>query len=156
MIKKIIVCSILVVLSSCGFTPMLKDFDSSNLNIQKVNYAGNSNLVYLTKNYLNLEEKRGAKGLIVNFVISESSTSTAQNTSGIVTEEQITLSIAINVLNNKNVNLLTDSLSASKKLPISNNLSSDQEIRRIEKNNLIQNLTQKIKFKLQLISRQQK
>ena len=156
MIKKIIVCSILVVLSSCGFTPMLKDFDSSNLNIQKVNYAGNSNLVYLTKNYLNLEEKRGAKGLIVNFVISESSTSTAQNTSGIVKEEQITLSIAINVLNNKNVNLLTDSLSASKKLPISNNLSSDQEIRRIEKNNLIQNLTQKIKFKLQLISRQQK
>ena len=156
MIKKVIICSILVVLSSCGFTPMLKDFDSSNLNIQKVNYAGNSNLVYLTKNYLNLEEKRGAKGLIVNFVISESSTSTAQNTSGIVTEEQITLSITINVLNNKNVNLLTDSLSASKKLPISNNLSSDQEIRRIEKNNLIQNLTQKIKFKLQLISRQQK
>ena len=65
--------------------------------------------------------------MIVNFVISESSTSTAQNTSGIVTEEQITLSITINVLNNKNVNLLTDSLSASKKLPISNNLSSDQE-----------------------------
>ena len=156
MIKKVIICSILVVLSSCGFTPMLKDFDSSNLNIQKVNYAGNSNLIYLAKNYLNLEEKKGAKGLVVNFVISERSTSTAQNTSGIVTEEQITLNITINVLNNKNVNLLTDSVSASKKLPISNNLSSDQEKRRIEKNNLMQNLTQKIKFKLQLISKQQK
>ena len=36
MIKKVIICSILVVLSSCGFTPMLKDFDSSNLSIQKV------------------------------------------------------------------------------------------------------------------------
>ena len=156
MIKRVIVCSILVVLFSCGFTPMLKDFDSSNLNIQKVNYTGNNNLVYLAKNYLNLEEKKGAKGLIVNFVISESSTPTAQNTSGIVIEEQITLNININVLNNKNVNLLTDSVSASKKLPISNNLSSDQEKRRIEKNNLMQNLTQKIKFKLQLISRQQK
>ena len=76
----------------------------------------------LAKNYLNLEEKRGAKGLIVNFVISESSTSTAQNTSGIVTEEQITLNININVLNNKNVNLLTDSVSASKKLSISKEL----------------------------------
>ena len=156
MIKRVVICSILVVLLGCGFTPMLKDFDSSNLNIQKVNYTGNNNLIYLAKNYLNLEEKKEAKGLIVNFAISESSTSTAQNTSGIVTEEQITLSIAINVLNNKNVNLLTDSVSASRKLPISNNLSSDQETRRIEKNSLMKNLTQKIKFKLLLISRQQK
>jgi len=156
MIKKIVIYCIFVLLSACGFTPMLKDFDSSNLNIQKVNYTGNNNLIYLAKNYLNLEEKKKTKGLIVNLVISESSTSTAQNTSGIVTEEQITLSITINVLNNKNVNLLTDSVSASRKLPISNNLSSDQETRRIERNNLMQNLTQKIKFKLQLISKQQK
>jgi len=156
MIKKIVICCIFVILSACGFTPMLKDFDSSNLNIQEVNYTGNNNLIYLAKNYLNLEEKKETKGLIVNLVISESSTSTAQNTSGIVTEEQITLSITINVLNNKNVNLLTDSVSASRKLPISNNLSSDQETRRIERNNLMQNLTQKIKFKLQLISKQQK
>jgi len=156
MIKKIVICCIFVLLSACGFTPMLKDFDSSNLNIQEVNYTGNNNLIYLAKNYLNLEEKKETKGLIVNLVISESSTSTAQNTSGIVTEEQITLSITINVLNNKNVNLLTDSVSASRKLPISNNLSSDQETRRIERNNLMQNLTQKIKFKLQLISKQQK
>ena len=156
MIKKIVICCIFVLLSACGFTPMLKDFDSSNLNIQKVNYTGNNNLIYLAKNYLNLEEKKETKGLIVNLVISESSTSTAQDTSGIVTEEQITLSITINVLNNKNVNLLTDNVSASRKLPISNNLSSDQETRRIERNNLMQNLTQKIKFKLQLISKQQK
>tara|TARA_B100000780_G_scaffold278782_1_gene253656 strand:- start:4427 stop:4897 length:471 start_codon:yes stop_codon:yes gene_type:complete len=156
MIKKVIICFILVVLSSCGFTPMLKDFNSSNLNIQKVNYSGNNNLIYLAKNYLNLEEKKRSKGLVVNFVISESSTSTAQNTSGIVTEEQITLSISINVLNDKNVNLLTDTVSASRKLPISNNLSSNQETRTVEKNNLMQKLTQKIKFKLQLISKQQK
>jgi len=156
MIKKIVICCIFVLLSACGFTPMLKDFDSSNLNIQKVNYTGKNNLIYLAKNYLNLEEKKETKGLIVNLVISESSTSTAQNTSGIITEEQITLNITINVLNNKNVNLLTDNVSASRKLPISNNLSSDQETRRIERNNLMQNLTQKIKFKLQLISKQQK
>ena len=121
-----------------------------------MNYTGNSNLIYLAKNYLNLKEKKGTKGLVVNFAISESSTSTAQNTSGIVTEEQITLNIIINVLDNKNSNLLTDSISASRKLPISNNLSSNQETRRIERNNLMQNLTQKIKFKLQLISKQQK
>ena len=156
MIKKIVIYCIFVLLSACGFTPMLKDFDSSNLNIQKVNYVGNSNLIYLAKNYLNLEEKKVAKGLVVNFAISESSISTAQNTSGTITEEQITLNIAINVLSNKKINLLTDSVSASRKLPISNNLSSDQETRRIERDNLMQDLTQKIKFKLQLISKQQK
>jgi len=156
MIKKIVVCSILVVLSSCGFTSMLKDFDTSNLNIQKINYAGNKNLIYLAKNYLNLEEKKGGEGLIVSFVISESSNTTAQNTSGIVTEEQVTLNITINILDNKNINLLTDSVSGSRKVSITDNLSSDQETRRIEKNNLMQNLSQKIKFKLQLISKQQK
>ena len=156
MIKKIVIYCIFVLLSACGFTPMLKDFDSSDLNIQKVNYTGNNNLIYLAKNYLNLEETKNREGLIVSFVISESSTSTAQNTSGIVTEEQIALNISINVLNDKNTNLLTDNVSASRKLPISNNLSSDQETRRIEKDNLMQNLTQKIKFKLQLISKQQK
>ena len=156
MIKKIVICCIFALLSACGFTPMLKDFDSSNLNIQKVNYTGNNNLIYLARNYLNLEEKKGTKGLVVNLVITESSNSTAQNTSGIVTEEQITLNINVNVLSHKNTNLLTDSVSASRKLPISNNLSSDQETRRIEKNNLMQNLTQVIKFKLQLISKQQK
>ena len=82
MIKKIVICCIFVLLSACGFTPMLKDFDSSNLNIQEVNYTGNNNLIYLAKNYLNLKEKKGTKGLVVNFVISESFTSTAQNTSG--------------------------------------------------------------------------
>ena len=156
MIKKIVVCSILVVLSSCGFTSMLKDFDTSNLNIQKINYAGNKNLIYLAKNYLNLEEEKGGEGLIVSFVISESSNTTAQNTSGIVTEEQVTLNITINILDNKNINLLTDSVSGSRKVSITDNLSSDQETRRIEKNNLMQNLSQKIKFKLQLISKQQK
>ena len=156
MIKKIVICCIFVLLSACGFTPMLKDFDSSNLNIQEVNYTGNNNLIYLAKNYLNLKEKKATKGLVVNFAISESVSSTAQNTSGTITEEQITLNIAINVLSNKKINLLTDSVSASRKLPISNNLSSDQETRRIERNNLMQNLTQKIKFKLQLISKQQK
>lgn len=156
MIKKVVIFSIIVVLSGCGFTPMLKDFDSSNLNIQKINYTGNNNLIYLAKNYLNLEEKAEQEGLIVSLIISESSTSTAQNTSGIVTEEQIGLNIAINVLNNKKMNLLTDSVSDSRKIPITNNLSSDQETRRIEKNNLMQNLIQKIKFKLQLISRQEK
>ena len=156
MIKKIGICCIFVLLSACGFTPMLKDFDSSNLNIQEVNYTGNNNLIYLAKNYLNLQEKKGTKGLVVNFAISESSISTAQNTSGTITEEQITLNMTINVLSNKKVNLLTDSVSASRKLPISNNLSSDQETRRIERDNLMQDLTQKIKFKLQLISKQQK
>ena len=45
MIKKIGICCIFVLLSACGFTPMLKDFDSSNLNIQEVNYTGNNNLI---------------------------------------------------------------------------------------------------------------
>ena len=156
MIKKIIIYSTLIILSGCGFTPMFKDFDSSNFNIQKINYFGDKDLVYLIKNYLNLEEKKDQKGLIVRLNIKENASSTKKNTSGIVTEKQITLTVGINIVNNQGKSLLKDSVVATRKLSVTNNLSSDDETLRTAKNNLMQNLTQKIKFKIQLISRMQK
>ncbi len=152
--KKIFLFFTLVLLAGCGFTPMLKDFDMPKINIQKINYTGKSDLSYLVKSYLNIQETNSPKGLILNISISENISSAAKNSSGVTTEEDLSIVIGVNMSDAKGSNLLTDSNSAARRLSVSNNLSSDEETRRIERKNLIRTLTQKIKLRLQLIAKQ--
>ena len=152
--KKIFLLLTLVLLAGCGFQPVLKNYDMSKINIQKINYSAKNDLTYQVKNNLNIKETNDAKGLTINISISESRSPITKNAAGIVIEEDLLITINLDVLDNKAKNLLSDSFIASKKLKVTDNLSLDEEIRRIEKNNLISNLSQKIKFKLQIIAKQ--
>ncbi len=147
--KKIIFIIICLFFYSCGFQPMLKNYDISKLNIKKINYSGKNDLNYLLKNFLNLEEKNNNKGIVINLSIAESISSATKNTSGISTEEDLTIIITINIQNEQNNDLLTDTISETKRLSITNNMSTDEQTRNIEKNNLIRSLSQKIKFRIQ-------
>lgn len=152
--KKIFIFTILILLAGCGFTPMLKNYDLSKLNVQKVNYSGKNDLSYLIKTYLNIQETKSSQGMTVNISVSESISSATKNSAGITTEEDLTINIGLNVLDGKDKIITSDNFTSSRRLTVTNNLSSDEETRRIEKSNLIQNLAQKIKFKLQLIAKQ--
>jgi LPS-assembly lipoprotein len=152
--KKIFLSIILILLAGCGFTPMLKNFDLSKLNVQKINYSGKNDLSYLIKTYLNIQETKSSQGMTVNILVSETISSATKNSAGITTEEDLTINIGLNVLDSKDKIIISDSFTSSKRLTVTNNLSSDEETRRIERRNLIQNLSQKIKFKLQLIAKQ--
>ena len=152
--KKISFLIVYIFLQSCGFQPMLKDFDISNLNIQKINFTGKNDLNYSIRNYLNISENTTSKGLIINLESSETTSSTIKNTSGITIEEDISIKIEMNVRNSQNNTLLTDTFETSKRLPVTNNASSDEETKRIEKDKILKNLAQKIKFKLQLVAKQ--
>ena len=147
--KKITFIIICLFFYSCGFQPMLKNYDISKLNIKKINYSGKNDLNYLLKNFLNLEEKNNNKGIVINLSIDESISSATKNTSGISTEEDLTIIITINIQNEQNNDLLTDTISETKRLSITNNMSTDEQTRNIEKNNLIRSLSQKIKFRIQ-------
>ena len=147
--KKIISIIICLFFYSCGFQPMLKNYDISKLNIKKINYSSKNDLNYLLKNFLNLEEKNNNKGIVINLSIAESISSATKNTSGISTEEDLTIIITINIQNEQNNDLLTDTISETKRLSITNNMSTDEQTRNIEKNNLIRSLSQKIKFRIQ-------
>jgi|TARA_B110000285_G_C14624832_1_gene380735 outer membrane lipopolysaccharide assembly protein LptE/RlpB len=153
--KKIILSLVFTLLIGCGFTPMLKDFDVSDLKIQKINYTGKNELVYLLKTYIILQEKENPKGMIVNLNVSESIATSTKNASGIVVEEDLTLSVGIEILDSEKRILLSDSVSNSRRIAVTSNLSSDEETTRNERRNLLQNLSQKIKFKLQLIAKRQ-
>ena len=147
--KKITSIIICLFFYSCGFQPMLKNYDISKLNIKKINYSGKNDLNYLLKNSLNLEEKNNNKGIVINLSIAETISSATKNTSGTSTEEDLTIMITINIQNEQNNNLLTDTISETKRLSITNNMSTDEQTRNIEKNNLIKRLSQKIKFRIQ-------
>ena len=152
--KKIFLSLVLVFLTGCGFTPMLKDFDVSKLNIQKITYSGKNDLTYLLKSSLNINETSSPRGMIVDISITESISAETKNSSGVTTEENLLITIAIKIVDSKGNALLSDSDSSNRRLSVTNNFSSDEETRRIERNNLMRNLSQKIKFRLQMVSKQ--
>ena len=142
---------------SCGFQPMLKDFDASSLVIKKINYTGLNELTYSLKSYLNLKESPdSSSGYILNLNINEIITAANKNTAGITTQEDYTLVINLIVTNSKLEVLLNDTFSETKRLDVTNNLASDDSNKRVEKRKIMQNLTQKIKFKILILSKQNK
>ena len=152
--KKIFLSLVLVFLTGCGFTPMLKDFDVSKLNVQKITYSGKNDLTYLLKSSLNINETSSPRGMIVDISITESISAETKNSSGVTTEENLIITIAIKIVDSKGNALLSDSDSSNRRLSVTNNLSSDEETRKIERNNLMRNLSQKIKLRLQMVAQQ--
>ena len=150
--KKIAFFIIYLFLQSCGFQPLLKDYDISNINFKKINYTGENSIVYLLKNNLNISENLDNNDLTSDIFISESITDINKNTSGIVTEQELKLNVTIKVFNKNNQNILNENILGTRRISITNNPSSDDEVKKQEKNNIIRELAQKIKFKFYLIS----
>ena len=78
------------------------------------------------------------------------------NTAGITTEQDLVITINIDIKDKNNINLLNDSISESKRLTVSSNMGTDEEIKKIERDSIIRNLAQKTKFQIQLIANQNK
>lgn len=153
MIKKILISFLFIFIVSCGFQPMLKDFDVSSLVIKQINYKGKNEFNYMLQNNLNLNQKPNSEGFIVNLATSESISSVTRDTAGITTEEQITISIGLNVQDHMQNTLLTDTVSESSRLQVTNNLGTDDTTKNIVRQKIITNLAQKIKFKLMILSK---
>ena len=137
----------LLLLTSCGFSPMLKDVNLRDLKINKIEYSGPSNLVYALRSNLNIPiNKTAADAYIVNIKIQEGASSVTKDKAGITTREEITIGISFEIKDKKNTILAKESLSDSKTVSVTNNISTDAEIKRIEKENIITNLIQQLTF----------
>tara|TARA_B100000963_G_scaffold37304_1_gene27826 strand:+ start:2421 stop:2900 length:480 start_codon:yes stop_codon:yes gene_type:complete len=147
--KKInhILSILLLFLTSCGFSPMLKDVDLGDLKITKIKYSGPSDLVYTLRSNLNIPINKTAKGsYIINIKIQEGATSVTKDKAGITTREEITIGINFEIIDNDNNVLGSESLNDSKTVSITNDISTDTEIKRVEKENIISNLIQQLTF----------
>ena len=153
MIKKILISFLFIFIVSCGFQPMLKDFDISSLVIKQINYTGKNEFNYMLQSNLNLNQKPNSEGFIVNLVTSESISSVTKDTAGVTIEEQITISIGLNVQDHMQNTLLTDTISESSRLQVTSNLGTDDTTKNIVRQKIIANLAQKIKFKLMILSK---
>ena len=89
--------------------------------------------------------------------IGESSASVTKNTAGITTEEEVTVTINFKIFDNKGKQIGGESLSDGRVVSVTNNVSTDDEVKRIEKENIITNLIQQLTFavRAKIISSQQ-
>ena len=152
MLKKILIFFLFFQITGCGFAPMLKNFDVSKIKIEKINFSGKNELQYYLQSFLDIDETKNSKGYLISLNIDETIVTTSNNSSGNATEENLTIIIKLEVRDFNNDLILIDQLSESRRISITSNLSENNSVKKIERENLIKNLSQKIKFKLLNIS----
>ena len=156
--KKTFYIFFVLLLTSCGFSPILKNVDLSSVKINKIDFEGPSGLTYYLKSNLNIPIEQNLKNAYsLKLNISESSSSVTKDTAGITTEERVSVTINFQILDKENKLIGSESLSDSRVISVTNNVSTDDEVKRIEKENIITNLIQQLTFAIraQIISSQQ-
>jgi outer membrane lipopolysaccharide assembly protein LptE/RlpB len=156
--KKTFYIFFVLLLTSCGFSPILKNVDLSSVKINKIDFEGPSGLTYYLKSNLNIPVEQNLKNAYsLKLNINESSSSVTKDTAGITTEERVSVTINFQIFDEENKLIGSESLSDSRVISVTNNVSTDDEVKRIEKENIITNLIQQLTFAIrsQIISSQQ-
>ena len=156
--KKTFYIFFVLLLTSCGFSPILKNVDLGSVKINKIDFEGPSGLTYYLKSNLNIPVEQNLKNAYsLKLNINESSSSVTKDTAGITTEERVSVTINFQIFDKENKLIGSESLSDSRVISVTNNVSTDDEVKRIEKENIITNLIQQLTFAIraQIISSQQ-
>lgn len=156
--KKTFYIFFVLLFTSCGFSPILKNVDLSSVKINKIDFEGPSGLTYYLKSNLNIPVEQNLKNAYsLKLNINESSSSVTKDTAGITTEERVSVTINFQIFDKENKLIGSESLSDSRVISVTNNVSTDDEVKRIEKENIITNLIQQLTFAIQaqIISSQQ-
>lgn len=148
--KKTFYIFFVLLLTSCGFSPILKNVDLSSVKINKIDFEGPSGLTYYLKSNLNIPVEQNLKNAYsLKLNINESSSSVTKDTAGITTEERVSVTINFQIFDKENKLIGSESLSDSRVISVTNNVSTDDEVKRIEKENIITNLIQQLTFAIQ-------
>src|SRR5210317_924565 len=103
MIKKNLIFIIFILVVGCGFKPILSEVNEKSINIKQINFVGKNELQYLIKSNLDIKTKPNSKGLILNLSAFENSNYVTKNTSGINTENLISVTIKMNIRDHNNL-----------------------------------------------------
>tara|TARA_A100001011_G_scaffold328459_1_gene353173 strand:+ start:16921 stop:17394 length:474 start_codon:yes stop_codon:yes gene_type:complete len=148
--KKTFYIFFVLLFTSCGFSPILKNVDLSSVKINKIDFEGPSGLTYYLKNNLNIPVEQNLKNAYsLKLNINESSSSVTKDTAGITTEERVSVTINFQIFDKENKLIGSESLSDSRVISVTNNVSTDDEVKRIENENIITNLIQQLTFAIQ-------
>ena len=148
--KKTFYIFFVLLFTSCGFSPILKNVDLSSVKINKIDFEGPSGLTYYLKSNLNIPVEQNLKNAYsLKLNINESSSSITKDTAGITTEERVSVTINFQIFDKENKLIGSESLSDSRVISVTNNVSTDDEVKRIENENIITNLIQQLTFAIQ-------
>ena len=137
----------LIFLTSCGFAPMLKYEGIKNVNIRKINYTGNKDLIFFLKKELNFfENKKLINGYNLSINIAENITTLKKNAAGVTTEEELKIVLDLKIFNEKDELLNRDLLEEKKAVTVTNDITIDSETKRIERSNILTNLIRQLTF----------
>ena len=146
-INHVIFFIVILLIPACGFTPMLKNVDLADIKISKIEYSGPNELAYFLRSNLNIPITKIAKNsYLIKINLQEGATSVTKDTAGITTREEITVTITMKIFDENKILIGKESLSGSKRVSVTNNISTDAETKRIEKENIITNLVQELTF----------
>jgi len=144
---KIFPILVFLILPSCGFSPMLKNVSFENVKIKQIDYVGPNDLIYYLRSNLNIPTSKGFKdSYVIKIKIKESASSVTKDTAGVTTEEKITIDISFTIFDKEQNAVGMDNIKGSRNVSITNNISTDSENKRIEKENIITDLIQQLSF----------
>jgi len=154
--KKFGVIVFLFLLFGCGFAPVLKNIDNTEIKVKKLRISGNvtDDTSFLLKNYLSFNEKN-VDGLDILIVLTETFSSIEKDSAGISIKDNFIINVQMTIKKDDKI-LTKDSFSESKEITITSNPEIDEQNKNNERKNILRNISRKIKFKTLIISKNYK
>jgi len=132
----------------CGFSPVnIKN--QKPLTFTKVEIIGEKEIVFDLEKKLKLQiNEKDDRGYILKAQIFQSTETSATDSRGITTEENLKLNFTFQIFDKNNTVLYQDNFFKDKKISISDNMNNNQQIRNSEKRILLDGLIDIVSYKL--------
>jgi len=146
--KKFLGTLFFLLLINCGFSPInLKS--QKPIAFTKIEITGEKEVVFDLERKLKLQvNEKDDRGYILKAQVFQSSETSATDSRGIATEENLKLNFTFQVFDKNNTVLYQDNLFKDKKITIGDNMNNNQQIRNSEKRILLDGLVDIISFRL--------
>jgi len=146
--KKLLYILFLLLLVSCGFSS-INIKNQKPITFTKVEITGEKEVVFDLEKKLKLQiNEKDDRGYILKAQVFQSSETSATDSRGIATEENLKLNFTFQVFDKNNTVLYQDNLFKDKKISIGDNMNNNQQIRNSEKRILLDGLVDIISFRL--------
>ena len=145
--KIFLIFFLLIVLSSCGFSPVYIN-SNKQVVISKSEIIGDKDLAFNLEQKLNFKkDDKDINAYIFKAQIYDTTESSIVDNRGIATEEIIKLTVSYQFQDKNGVVIYQDAVSKDKRVTVSDNLANNSMIKNNEKRILLDSIIQNILFK---------
>jgi len=146
--KKFLNILFFLLILNCGFSPVnIKN--QKPIAFTKIEITGEKEVVFDLERKLKLQiNEKDDRGYILKAQVFQTSDTSATDSRGIATEENLKLNFTFQVFDKNNTVFYQDNLFKDKKISIGDNMNNNQQIRNSEKRILLDGLADIISFRL--------